>query len=70
MKELDCVKVIKLLREHRYFDGTEGIKRPPQIGDVGTIVHYNENGCIVGMVDSNGYTVWVADFLIEELEII
>lgn len=69
MKELDYVKIIKLLREHRPFDGTEGVKRAPQIGDVGAIVHYNEKGCIVESVNSDGYTIWLADLLIEELEI-
>ena len=38
MKELDCVKVIKLLQENRPFDGTEKVKCPPKIGDVNTVV--------------------------------
>ena len=69
MKENDCVKIVKLLRKNRHFDGTETVKQPPQIGDVGVIVHLNGNFCIVENVADNGYTVWLADFLIEELEI-
>ena len=69
MKELNILKVNKFLRENRRFDGTETVKRPPQIGDVGTIVYYNEKGCIVENVDDDGYTIWLADFLIEELEV-
>ena len=68
MKEFDCVKVVKLLRKNRPFYGTEDVKRSPQIGDIGTIVHLAENFYIVENVNSQGYTVWVADFLTEELE--
>lgn len=69
MKELDSVKIVKLLRNNRPFDGTENVKRPPEIGDVGTIVHFQKDFCVVESVDSEGYTIWLADFLPEELEI-
>lgn len=69
MQEHDCVKIVKLLKPERPFDGTKNVKRPPQIGDLGTIVHKQKNFCIVEMVDSEGDTVWLADFLVEELEI-
>ena len=62
MKEHDCVKIDKLLSVSRPFDGIENVKRPPHIGDVGTIVHLTQNFCIVEKVDSAGYTVWLADF--------
>lgn len=69
MKELDCVKIVRLLRANRPFDGTKEVKRAPQVGDVGAIVHFGKEVCIVECVDSDGYTVWLADFLIEELEV-
>jgi hypothetical protein len=69
LKELDVVKIAKFLREDRDFDGTENVKRPPRIGDIGTIVHLDGKFCIVENVDSDGYTAWLADFLMEELEI-
>ena len=69
MNELDCVKVVKLLRNDRPFDGTENVKRPPQIGDIGAIVHFQKDFCIVEKVDSDGYTIWLANFLPEELEV-
>ena len=69
MQEYDCVKIVKFLQENRYFAGTAGIKRAPQIGDVGVIVHMIENFCIVEMVASDGNTIWLADFLTEELEL-
>lgn len=69
MKEHDCVKIVKLLQENRSFDGTESVKRPPQVGDFGAIVFSERDFYIVESVDSEGYTVWLADFLAEELEI-
>jgi hypothetical protein len=68
LKELDAVKIVKLLKANRPFDGTEGVKRPPHFGDIGAIVHFGKEVCTVECVDSEGYTVWLADFLIEELE--
>jgi hypothetical protein len=69
LKEHDCVKIVKLLQEDRHFDGTESIKRPPQIGDVGVIVFMQENFCIVEMVACDGNSIWLADFFTEELEL-
>ncbi len=69
MKELDCVRIVKLLRENRLFDGTESIKRPPRGGVSAAIVRFAEHFCIVDHVDAEGYTVWLADFSMEEVEI-
>jgi hypothetical protein len=68
--EYDIVKVVKLNTTNRQFVGSENISRPPQVGDTGTVVHTLETNkaFIVEMVDSSGYTVWLADFLAEELE--
>lgn len=73
MKEYDVVNVIRLTNSERQYDGSEGVKRSPQIGDVGTIVHtYEKDGqdvrYIVECVDSEGYTIWLADFLPEEIQ--
>lgn len=70
MKELDCVKIVKLSQKNRHFDGTKTAKRPPKIGDFGTIVHFKENFCIVESIDSDGYTIWLAVFSPDELEVI
>jgi hypothetical protein len=72
-EELDVVRVRQLLQPERHFDGTEGCKRPPRVGDRGTIVFVQaERGgpaCYtVEMVDADGYTVWLADFEADELE--
>jgi hypothetical protein len=75
LKEFDCVKIISLLDPDRQYDGTEGVKRTPQIGDEGTIVHvYTTDGKAAGYVVENvnqeGYTIWLADFLPEEINLI
>jgi hypothetical protein len=75
MNELDCVKIIQLLESERHYDGTEGVKRAPQIGDEGTIVHVGVSdgktvGYIVESIDSKGFTIWLADFLPDEIQAI
>jgi hypothetical protein len=72
VKEYDGVRVVRLKTPGRHFDGTENVKRQPEVGDVGTIVHVNAPGenYIVESVDSGGYTVWLADFSFNELEIV
>ena len=68
VREYSIVRVIKLNKSDRNFDGTGGVKRPPQIGDTGTVVHMADGGCIVECTDRDGMTVWLADFLNEEIE--
>lgn len=69
--ELDVVEVAALMQAHRHFDGTEGVRRAPRIGDLATVVHVLEPGraFIAEAVDSEGYTLWVADFHVEELRL-
>lgn len=72
MKYLDCVKIVKLLKEKRDFDGTKGVMRSPAIGDTGTIVEVyridqkNAAYCVES-INNEGYTIWLADFLPEEI---
>lgn len=71
--EYDVVRVTQLLLPDRSFDGNEGVKRPPQVGDVGTIVHLppeTNAWCIVECVASDGCTIWLADFTTDELELV
>jgi hypothetical protein len=71
LSELDVVRVNQLLATTRTFDGTRGVVREPRIGDVGTIVHVLGGGTfIVEAVDSDGFTLWLADFAAEELELV
>ncbi|WP_157572761.1 hypothetical protein [Nevskia soli] len=73
-KEFDVVRVVALNGKRNY-DGTEGSKRHPQIGDVGTVVHVLKNeqkespaAFTVEAVAPNGDTLWVADFAKNELK--
>lgn len=73
LREYDVVRVVQLLSTNREFDGTEGVKRAPRIGDTATIVHQyepeNPTAAVVAeSVDGNGNTIWVADFQPDELE--
>lgn len=48
--------------------GTAEIARPPQVGDVGTIVHvYSDTTVSVECVEGEGLTLWLADFRLGEL---
>jgi len=68
--ELDVVRVTQLLASTRTFDGSPGVVREPRVGDVGAIVQVLGGGTfIVESVDSNGLTLWIADFAAEELEL-
>jgi len=75
LREYDVVRVARLLTPNRLYDGTEGVMRPPSVGDVATICHECEP-CdpgalvIVEMVDRAGMTIWLADFSKEELELV
>ena len=71
ISELDVVKVVALLEQERIISGSEGICRQPQVGDLATIVHVLEPGraYIAEAVAASGYTLWVADFLAEELSL-
>jgi hypothetical protein len=68
--EYDNVRIVKLLKNDRPYTGSKSVSRPPKIGDEGAIVHVLEVGkaFIVENVAANGYTVWLADFVAEELE--
>ena len=63
------VRVARLLRDERDYDGTESVKRPPRVGDTGTVVTVlgtNEK-YVVECVAPSGRTVWLAEFTPEEL---
>lgn len=68
----DIVEIARMNKTDRRFNGTESVKRPPAIGDRGTIVdiHENQDGSqfyTVESVDDKGNTIWFADFAFNEL---
>lgn len=70
LKENDVVRIVKLIEPLREFSGTEGVLRAPRIADEGTVVGYFPPALTVEMVDEDGVTVWLADFVSEELELV
>jgi hypothetical protein len=75
-REYDVVRVKKLNQPNRHYDGTASVRRPPRIGDDGTIVYIPQemqglnSWCIVQCLDNDGLTIWVADFTTDELELV
>ena len=73
VREHDVVRVAHLKERDRYFDGSDDVKRPPQIGDVATVCHEYDSDdpstkVAVEKVTDDGLTVWLADFDQDELE--
>lgn len=67
--EYGVARVINLQRPDRHFQGTDGVRRPPRVGDIGTIVYaYDLTSFAVECVNADGLTVWLADFFSEELK--
>ena len=69
--EHSVVRITRLLQANRPIQGSEKVMRPPLMGDIGAIVHvYAPSLYAVEMVDSDGLTIWLADFEREELELV
>ena len=67
------VRIVKLLRQPDDYDGWGLNKHSPQIGDTGYIVEILQasglpNNYIVECSRRDGTTVWLGEFLAEELE--
>ena len=75
IREYDIVRVASLKKRDRSFDGSNGVKRPPEIGDVATVCHeYDPDDpsakVAVEKIADDGLTVWLADFDRDELELV
>ncbi len=67
------MRIVHLRHPVEQYDGWRVNRRPPQIGDLGTVLdileapdrpaHY-----VVEASDSDGITIWLGDFDAEELE--
>ena len=65
LKEFTQVKIVKLLHSPHHYDDWKVNKRPPQVGDVGTIVD------VLGSHRDNyvvEHSLWLGDFQEDELE--
>jgi hypothetical protein len=75
LKLNDAVRIVRLLTANRYYDGTVGVRRPPEVGDLGMIVHQYDRDdprapFMVEKSDAGGNTLWLADFEPDELELV
>ena len=74
LKQYELVRVARLVHPPEHYDGSRFNKRPPAVGDTGYIVEILRtaglpDGYMVESSDpSDGTTIWVEDFLEEELE--
>jgi hypothetical protein len=69
--EFDIVVVQSLRTPTRQLDGTQAVRRQPRVGDAGTIVHVlGPHDYVVESVDTDGMTVWLADFHADELALL
>ena len=61
-------------RDPRMTEGTEGVARAPEVGDEGTLIDYGSSEgrstYIVEKVEEEGGTVWLAEFFLDEIEVI
>jgi hypothetical protein len=65
----DIVKIVRLNKPNRHYDGTNGVSRPPRVGDTGTIVYGDDSDAFqVECVNEDGLTVWLAEFHSSEIE--
>jgi hypothetical protein len=75
MKEFDTVEIVRLNRPDRPYDGTAPVMRAPRVGDTGSIVNiYTSEGEVTGYmveeVDMDGNTIWLADFMPDEIRLV
>src|SRR5262249_23036939 len=67
----DIVRVVRLNQSERWFVGMEGSARPPQIGDVGTVLmRYDPLNFAVECTADEATTIWLADFQSDEIELV
>jgi hypothetical protein len=75
LPEYRSVRIVRLLQQDRQYDGSDGVCRPPQVGDTGVIAHVYDHAdpatiYMVECVNRDGYTIWAADFTADELELL
>lgn len=69
----ELVRIRQLLQDGASYDGWCVNRRAPQVGDVGRFIDLLHapglpDRYVVESSDSEGVTIWLGDFLLEELE--
>lgn len=73
VEQYDLVRIRQLFQPATEYDGWRVNQRPPQVGDVGTLLDVLHapglpDRYVVESSDTDGVTVWLGDFASEELE--
>lgn len=73
LKQYHLARIVQLLLPPEVYDGWRINRRPPQIGDAGTIVEILQapglsHKYILESSASDGTTIWLGDFDAEEIE--
>jgi hypothetical protein len=73
LAQYQLVRVRRLLHESPHYDGWKVNQRPPALGDVGTIIDILQapgvpDDYVVESSGADGVSIWLGDFLEEELE--
>jgi hypothetical protein len=73
LEQFRLVRICRLLQPVAKYDGWRVNQRPPQVGDVGTLLDILHtpglpDRYVVESSGSDGITVWLGDFAAEELE--
>ena len=67
----DTVRIVGLLVPDREVTGSSSTPPQPRVGEVGTVVADVGDGLLlVEHVTADGYTVWLAEFALAELELV
>jgi hypothetical protein len=68
---LDVVRIVRLESEQRDVDGSTHPPPQPRVGETGTIVEEVDDGIyLVERCTDDGRTIWLAEFLSGELELV
>lgn len=74
LRQYGMVRVRRLLKDSDAYDGWKVNKRPPQVGDVGSVVYIlsgvdsGPDGYVEESSGPDGVSVWHGFFVAEELE--
>ncbi len=73
LKLYDMVRVVKMCRPIEDYEGWGGSKRSPQVGDKGAFIELLQapnlpDHYVVESVTPDGDTLWISEFLIDEIE--
>jgi hypothetical protein len=67
----DIVRIVRLESEEREVDGSAHPPPQPRVGEMGTVLEEVDDGIyLVERFTDDGRTIWVAEFLAAELELV